>query len=251
MILASLLFRIRAIGRRNVPREGGVIIACSHQSYLDPPLVGLLLPRQIHYLARASLFTGPRAFAWLMRSLNAIPVRREGGDRQSYRESVRRLRAGEAVLMFPEGTRTPDGEIGPLRPGVWNLARRAGVPVVPAVIDGAFEAWPRNRLLPRPAPIRVLFGRPIPAAAIAATNARAFSADLAARLADLLARSRAITAAVGSRPKAKAYRIEREGSKPKVMGKTRTPPALPGPRWLRRWVRVHIIDRQAHKGPSP
>ena len=197
VMLGSIIFRLRPTGRRRVPLRGGVIIACTHQSFLDPVLVGLGLPRQMSYLARRSLFPHSRALAWLMRSLNAIPVRRSGRDVEAFRESVRRLRAGAALLMFPEGTRTADGEIGRLRPGVWNIAHRARVPIVPAAIDGAFEAWPRTRRLPRPYPVRVMYGRPISVAEIDAAGSGGLNAILTERLRDLLRRCRAVRSAVG------------------------------------------------------
>lgn len=194
VILAAIFFRLRVLGRRHVPRRGGVLIASSHQSYLDPPLIGLSVPRQINYLARDTLFRHSRAFSWVMRSLNAIPVRREGGDMASFRESVRRLEAGRALLLFPEGTRTPDGRIGPIRPGLWNIAHRARVPIVPAVIDGAFKAWPRTRLLPRPRPIRIMFGPPIPLADIDTIGSDGLCALLFERLNDLLRQCQATQA---------------------------------------------------------
>jgi len=191
IMLSSVLFHMRVLGRRNVPRRGGVIIAANHQSFLDPPLIGLGAPRQISYLAAAYLFDLWRGFTWLIRSLNAIPVKRTGGDRQAYREMVNRLRAGGAVLMFPEGTRTWDGSIGPLRPGVWNIARRAGAPIVPAVIDGAHEAWPRGTPCPRPHPVRVMFGPPISAERVRALTSDGLTDLLSERLNGLLDRCRA------------------------------------------------------------
>jgi 1-acyl-sn-glycerol-3-phosphate acyltransferase len=159
-------------------------------------LVGLGLPRPIHYLARSSLFGHWRPFDWLMRSLNAIPIRREGADRPAFRESVRRLRAGEAILLFPEGSRTRDGSIGLIKPGVWNLAHRARVPIVPAVIDGAFEAWPRGRRLPRWHAVRVLFGAPIGLGTIDTAGSAGLSALLQERLEALLRQCRATRQAV-------------------------------------------------------
>lgn len=153
-------YRYRVWGREHVPRRGGVLLVSNHQSFLDPVLVAAGLPRQVHYMARRSLFRVP-GFRGLIRSLNAFPVRRGGVDLSAVRETVARLGAGELVLVFPEGTRTDDGRIQPLRRGVELLARRARVPIVPVVIDGAYEAWPRSRRWPRLGTIRVEFGRPI------------------------------------------------------------------------------------------
>jgi len=153
-------FRYRVWGREHVPRRGGALLVSNHQSFLDPVLVAVGLPRQVHYMARRSLFRVP-GFRGLIRSLNAFPVRRGGVDVSAVREAVSRLEAGELVLVFPEGTRTPDGRIQPLRRGVELLARRARVPIVPVVIDGAYEVWPRHRRWPRPGTIRVEFGPPL------------------------------------------------------------------------------------------
>jgi len=154
------LCAIRVYGKENIPDEGGAIIASNHQSFLDPVLIGVGLRRQIHYMARDSLFRNP-LFRWLIESLNAFPVGRGKADVRAMREAIRLLREGNVVLLFPEGTRTWDGEIAELRKGVGLISRRANVPIVPAVIDGAFEAWPRFRKYPKPCKIKVAFGKPI------------------------------------------------------------------------------------------
>lgn len=159
-IALGLGFGYRYFGTTRVPRAGGVLLASNHQSNFDPVVVGIALDRPIHFMARDTLFSIP-GFGSLIRALNAFPVRRATADLEAMREALRRLRSGDPVLLFPEGTRTKNGEIGPVHAGVVLLAARAGVPIVPVVIDGAFEAWPRHRPLPRRHPIRVLFGDPI------------------------------------------------------------------------------------------
>ncbi len=160
------LFRIRVYYRERLPAQGGVLVVSNHQSYLDPILAAVGMGRAFHPMARESLFRF-RPFAWLVRSLYAFPVRRGRADLRAIREALRRLRAGRVVLMFPEGTRTRDGSIGQLHGGPATVAARAGAPLVPAVIDGSFEAWPRWRLLPRPHPVRVAFGEPVAPEAMA------------------------------------------------------------------------------------
>ena len=156
-VLCTVFFQIRVSGRRNVPLEGGVVLVANHQSYLDPMLVGVGLRRRLNYLARETLFrVGP--FAWFIRSLNAIPIDREGFGLRGVKETLRRLRRGEAIVLFPEATRTRDGNFGPLRPGFYAMVSRARVPLVPVRIDGAFQAWPRNAVFPRMHPIRVRYG---------------------------------------------------------------------------------------------
>jgi len=159
----TVAHRLRARGRRRLP-EGAFLIVSNHQSLYDPPIVGCSVRGQFHPLARATLFDIP-VFGWGIRNCNAIPVRHDGGrDRQAIEACVERLRGGGVVAIFPEGARTPDGEIHPFLAGASLIARRSGVPVVPAAIRGAYEAWPRTRKLPRPGvgPIRLAFGDPIP-----------------------------------------------------------------------------------------
>jgi len=159
-ILCVLLFRVRAYGWRNVPKRGGAILASNHQSFLDPMLIGLPLQQRLHFMARESLFRF-WGFGSLIRSLNAFPVRREAAGPEDLARALRRLREGKLVLVFPEGTRTKDGEVGTFRRGVVSLAARAGVPVVPVAVEGAFKAWPRHRRLFRFVPLSVAYGEPL------------------------------------------------------------------------------------------
>ncbi len=157
-LLFVVFFRLRVFGRDNVPLEGPVILASNHQSFLDPPLVGVGINRPVHYMARKSLFVRFAPFARLIRSLNAFPVERSREDQRAVRETLRKIASGAAVLVFPEGTRTYTGEVGDLKPGIFRVAVRTGAPVVPVAIEGAFDAWPRNSRFPRPAAIGVRFG---------------------------------------------------------------------------------------------
>lgn len=161
LVFFLVLYRTRVFGREHVPAEGGCLLASTHQSFFDPVLVGLLLGRQIRQLARESLFRNP-VFGRLIRSLGAIPIERGRNDRQALSQGIEALRRGHLLLVFPEGTRTRDGTIGPLKPGIFLMARRAGVPIVPVAVVGAYEAWPRNRALPSLLKgLRVGFGPPL------------------------------------------------------------------------------------------
>jgi 1-acyl-sn-glycerol-3-phosphate acyltransferase len=147
-MLFIALFRYRAFGREHLPAAGGALVLSNHQSHFDPVLVGMACDRRLNYLARQTLFRF-FAFRWLIESLDAIPIDRDGLGIGGLKETLRRLRGGELVLIFPEGTRTSDGTVAPLKPGFSALAGRARVPLVPVAIDGAFDVWPRWRKFPR------------------------------------------------------------------------------------------------------
>jgi 1-acyl-sn-glycerol-3-phosphate acyltransferase len=151
---------IRTFGRELVPATGGGLVLSNHQSNLDPIIIGLSCERRLNYLARTTLFNS-RAFRLLVAALDAIPIDREGTGLGGLKETLKRIKRGEYVLIFPEGTRTPDGEVHAIKPGFCAIARRGKVPLVPVALDGAFDAWPRQRKLPRRAVIHVHWGEPI------------------------------------------------------------------------------------------
>ena len=155
---ALSLCQIRCYGVENVPPTGGVVLASNHQSYWDPVLVAVALRREVHHMARTSLFRNP-AFRALIVAFNAFPIERDSGDVKGVKEALVRLKAGHALLVFPEGTRTWDGLVAPMKPGIRLLAERAAVPIVPVLIEGAFEVWPRRRKLPGLGRVNVVFGR--------------------------------------------------------------------------------------------
>lgn len=157
----TLLFDLKVYGRSHVPPNGGALLLSNHQSYLDPVLLGVRLTRPVSYMAKSSLFEGNRFFAWLIRSLHAFPVKLGRGDVGAIKQSIARLAEGHILNIYPEGSRTEDGEIGPIQPGVVLVLRRAHVPIIPVVIDGSFQAWPRTGKLFRAHPIRVMFGPPL------------------------------------------------------------------------------------------
>lgn len=157
-ILAAT-YGIRASGRGHIPPRGPVLLVSNHLSHLDVLVLGILLPRPLNYVARSSLFFPP--LGWFIRSLGAFPINREGMGAEGFKETLRRTRAGGVVTLFPEGTRTEDGNLGEMKSGIARLVARTNAPVVPAAIAGTFEAWPKSRRLPRPHPLRVHFGPPI------------------------------------------------------------------------------------------
>jgi 1-acyl-sn-glycerol-3-phosphate acyltransferase len=180
-LLGVLVFQIRCEGRKWVPRTGGALVLSNHQSHLDPVLIGLACDRRLNYLARDTLF-GFAPFRWLINSLDAIPIDREGLGLAGLKETLKRLKHDELVLIFPEGTRTPDGEVAPLKAGFSALAKRARVPLVPVAIDGAFDAWPRTRRFPRRATIQIQFGQPLRPEDIADLSDRELVAEVERRI---------------------------------------------------------------------
>ena len=153
-------FRFKVMER--LPESGGVLVLSSHQSHLDPLLLGLATNRRLSSLARSSLFKfGP--FGNAIAALGAVPIDRSASRVTAMRTVIQRLRKGAAVIVFPEGTRTSTGQLGEMKKGFALLAKRAAVPIAPVAIVGAYECWPRFHMFPRPGRIRLHFGTVITA----------------------------------------------------------------------------------------
>jgi len=162
----SLFFMIfygaRFYGRNNLPESGAVVLISNHQSHFDPPLIAAGLHRRLNFLARKSLFRF-KPFAWLIDMLDAIPLEINGIGFAGIKESFKRLRNGEIILIFPEGGRTWDGNIAPFLQGSLVLAQRTKSVIMPAAISGCYEIFPRTRKFPTLwGRIRVVYGKPIP-----------------------------------------------------------------------------------------
>jgi 1-acyl-sn-glycerol-3-phosphate acyltransferase len=190
-ILATVLMRWRATGQANVPMTGGALLVANHVSFLDVVFLGIPMRRPLNYVARSTLFVpvlGP-----FIRSVGAFPIQREGMGASGMKETLRRLRSGGIVTLFPEGTRSSDGRLGMLKPGIAVLVARVGVPVVPAAVAGMFEIWPRSRMFPVPNPIRIHYGRPIYPDELAGLDTEAITALIRDRMEDsFLEASRAL-----------------------------------------------------------
>jgi cytidylate kinase len=162
--LAVALFRgywrLEARGRERVPTRGPLILVSNHSSVIDPPLIGAAAPRRLTFLAKAELFRIP-VFGPFIRALGAHPLRREGSDPSALRTALRLVGEGQALLVFPEGTRGPEGVLRAAKSGAGMLAVSSGAPVVPVWISGTGRAWPRGARLPRPAKVVVSFGEPL------------------------------------------------------------------------------------------
>src|SRR5216117_2690943 len=159
-LVGRLFFRFRVVHRERMIQSGPVILAMNHQSYLDPPLAGTTCDRAIYFLARRTLLDAP-LLGWLLPKLNVIPVNQEGVDRSAIKALIRVLKAGNGVLVFPEGSRTIDGNLQAAEPGLGLVIAKTLAPVVPMRIFGAHEAWPRGSNKIRLHPITIVVGHPI------------------------------------------------------------------------------------------
>jgi 1-acyl-sn-glycerol-3-phosphate acyltransferase len=159
-LLFATYFRWKIFSRENVPVAGPVILASNHASFLDPPLVGSALPREINYLARESLFRFPVVGA-ILRSWNSVPVDRDGGSPSGLRNILNRLQKGGGIILFPEGTRTRDGKLQPARSGIGLTVIKTNAPVVPVRVFGTYEAYGRHMKIPLPRRVIVKYGKPM------------------------------------------------------------------------------------------
>ncbi len=180
-LVAVLAYRVRVSGYENIPMEGGVLVVSNHQSHLDPPLVGIACPRQMRFVARETLFKF-KPFGWYLKSVGSIPIDRDGIGLSGIKAALKLLKNGEMVLIFPEGTRTSDGNIAPFRPGFTALAVRSKAAILPVAIEGAFQAFPRNRKWPKLGRIRVHFGKPIMPNEFASLDERELLAEVERRV---------------------------------------------------------------------
>jgi 1-acyl-sn-glycerol-3-phosphate acyltransferase len=149
-ILLFLFGPVRVLGKRNVPKRGGVLIVANHLSDCDPAVIGYALPRGAHYMAKRELFSMP-ILSTVIRVLQAFPVDRGTADRSAIRKTVELLQAGEAVVIFPEGQLSETGEMQPLMPGVAMIVTRSGTPVVCVGLKGTPRIIPFKKVWPRPA----------------------------------------------------------------------------------------------------
>src|SRR5476651_1727457 len=159
-LMYATYFHWRVFNAERVPLKDGVILASNHASFLDPPLVGSALHRPINYLARASLFRYP-GVGWLLRNWNSVPVDRDGGGAAGLKAILERLLAGGAIILFPEGTRTTDGQLQKARSGIGLTVIKSDAVVIPVRVFGTFEAYGKNHKFPRPKKVFVKYGEPM------------------------------------------------------------------------------------------
>jgi len=181
---ARVYWRIRLEGTEHIPTDGPLIIVPNHVTFADPVLVCIPIRFPVHFMAWDALFRIP-GFSWLIRRLRAFPVQIDSADPRSTREAVRLLQSGQAVMIFPEGGRTPDGRLQRFRPGAFRLACSLKIPVLPVTIVGGHASWPPGRMLPRPGRLRIIY-HPI-VSPPAETDARAAARMLAKEVRDAIA----------------------------------------------------------------
>ncbi len=195
--VSRLYFGLELAGTEHIPATGPVVITPNHQTYADPPLVTIPIRRPVYYMAWDRLFDVPLLSAFI-RILRAFPVRLESNDARATREAVRLLRAGEALMIFPEGGRSPDGGVGRFKPGAFRLAASLGAAVLPVTITGGHESWPPGRTLPRPGRVRITYHPPMWAAT--GGDPRRAALELAERVRSVVAGAMTPTAPVGAVP---------------------------------------------------
>ncbi len=159
-VLFKIFFGYRIAGRGNVPLDGPVILAGNHASFLDPPLVGSALWRRVNFVARDSLFDRPWK-KFILDRWKAFPINRDRLDKATLADIMNRLKKGEPVCLFPEGTRSPDENLLPGKAGIGMIVSIARVPVVPVYIKGSFRTMGKEHKALRPARISVTFGKPM------------------------------------------------------------------------------------------
>lgn len=159
-IFCKIFFRTYIYGQENIPDDGAFVLVSNHQSVLDPMLCVIFMKKPVYFLARHTLFDN-RLSSWLFSSINAIPINRGEGETNlsAIRTAISRLKQGKIICIFPEATRTVDGKIAPFKPGFCLLCRLAKIPVVPLMIDGAFECWPKNKKMFFPGQITIYCGK--------------------------------------------------------------------------------------------
>jgi 1-acyl-sn-glycerol-3-phosphate acyltransferase len=188
-------YSYRFFHRQRVPPTGPILIIANHESYWDPPIVGCAVGRQVTYMARKTLFNSP-ALAWWMNKVGAFPVDQEGTGLDGLKKALQLLKEGKGVIVFPEGTRTPDGRMRPFQQGIALLIRRAKVPVLPIGLAGSYDAWAIHQkkpafaplwCTPRKASIACVIGEVIPAESLLSLSPDRMMAYLSERVAKLRA----------------------------------------------------------------
>jgi len=158
-IVGHLCFHHRTLHRELIPESGGALIVANHVSYLDPPMIAASFRKPIYCLARKTLFKG--FLGWLLPRIQVLPVDRGKGDLAGLKRILNLLKEGNRVVIFPEGTRSPDGTLQAAEAGIGFIIAKCEVPVIPVRIFGVFECYPRTAKYPRPGRITIVPGPPV------------------------------------------------------------------------------------------
>ena len=153
--------RLKIIGSHHIPNKGGVLIASNHTSFLDPPVVGVgYRKRPVHFMARDTLWSSPFS-KWWLNSVGCIPISRNSGDSRALKLTINALKKEQVVSIFPEGTRSENGEIRDAKAGIGFIVKHSKCTVIPAYINGSFKAFSKNSKWIKPNKITICFGEPI------------------------------------------------------------------------------------------
>ena len=196
MVIVYSICRIRVYGRKNVPSKGPVLLLSNHQSFFDVVFCQSTLRRSLHFVARDSLFK-IKIFGPLIGSVHATAIKRGQADLSGMKKVIEKLKQNKVVCLYPEATRTGDGRIAEIKPGFGLLSRRSGACVVPVVIDGAFECWPRHRIFPSFGRVTVSYGKVITSKQVKELGDKEFARVLTERLREM---QKEIRKAMGKRP---------------------------------------------------
>ncbi|MCL4460567.1 MAG: 1-acyl-sn-glycerol-3-phosphate acyltransferase [Nitrospirae bacterium] len=160
-LFCKTYLRLDVDGLENLPSSGGIIVAVNHQSHLDVPLMGLAVPRESRFPGKAELFTTSFFLRTFLLNLGGFPIVRGEGDRKAISLSESILQRGDVLVLFPEGTRTRNGEIGSFHRGLGVLSIRTGAPIVPAAMTGSGDSLGVGKIWPRPGRIAIRFSKPL------------------------------------------------------------------------------------------
>ncbi len=195
-VLIWLFFKFKVFGADNIPKEGGVIIASNHVSYLDIPFLACGIGRSVDFIAKSELFRN-RVFGWILKSLGTFPIKRGSIDRWAISEAIKRLRDGRVIVIYPEGARSKDGRLNDPKRGIGMLVALSGARVIPSFIMGTGTVLPRGARMIRFNPVRLYLGNPLDFTRV--TNAKKgkelyaeISEEIMMGIGDLEARAKAI-----------------------------------------------------------
>lgn len=160
LVFFKLFLNFRVVGREHIPAKDAFILASNHQSYFDPILLGTACRRSLNYMARDTLFKRP-CFGWVMRQLHSFPVKRNKGDIRAIKDAIALLKSNKPLVIFPEGTRSKDNNLKRAKPGIGFIVAKTMVPVIPAYVEGSFDALPRGLNTIERHPVTVYIGKPV------------------------------------------------------------------------------------------